>query len=138
MILGYSSIGSTLYDFVSLAPDTLWFACGFFAFLFFFAYLIRTAYMSEACQSVGVHIVVCTLTLLPAIALGLLLLVAGYEFPERVWINLGVAALLFVPWGLGGACTRLARSDTEGADIGWMAMGALITFPCGLLAALVF
>ena len=127
-----------LFELLSLAPETLGHAIVILAFLFLVSYLLRTAFMSEGTRSVLIHIVVCTLTLLPAITLAAILFWAAYKYPDRVWINLGVAALLYVPWYIGGALTRLARADTEGADIGWLTMGALITFPCGLIAALVF
>ena len=60
---------------------------------------------------------------------------AAARHPERAWLNLAGAAVLFGLWWLGGALTRLVRSDSEGADLGWMAAGALITFPTGILAA---
>ena len=125
-------------DLLSLAPETLWHAIALLSFLFIVNYLLRTACMSMATRSVVVHILVCTLTLLPAILLAAILWWAAYQHPGRAWVNLGVAALLYVPWYIGGAITRLVRPDTEGADVGWLLMGALITFPLGVIAALVF
>ncbi len=127
-----------LLDLLSLAPDRVWHAMAMLSFLFMVNYLVRTAYMSEATRSVTVHVFVFVLTFVPAIVLAAILLWAGYSHPDRVWVNLGLAALLFIPWGLGGAITRLGRPDTEGADIGAMAAGALLTFSSGLLAALIF
>jgi uncharacterized membrane protein len=127
---------SEFLELMSLAPDTLAHAMAMLSFLFVVNYLLRTAYMSQRTRSVLTHMVVCTLTLLPAIALAVILCWAAYRHPDRAWINLGVAALLYVPWYLGGAMTRLARPDTEGGDIGWLTMGALITFPVGIAAAL--
>lgn len=37
-----------------------------------------------------------------------------------------------------GLATRLVRPINEGADLGFMTVGALITFPAGVLAALVY
>jgi hypothetical protein len=128
----------SLLDVLSLQPETLWHAVALLGFLFLCNYLLRTALMTEATRSPWVQAFVCSLTLLPAIALAVILLWAAYRHPERAWINFGIAALLYVPWGLGGALTPLARTDTEGADLGWLTMGAFITFPTALLAALIF
>lgn len=123
-------------ELLSLAPGTLVHAIAMLSFLFVCSYLLRTACMIERPRSVLIHMLVCILTLLPAIALAAILVWAAHRHPDRVWINLGVAALLYLPWYLGGAMTRLARRDTEGGDLGWLAMGACITFPVGLIAAL--
>lgn len=125
-----------ILEVFSLAPSTLWHAVAILSFLFILNYLIRTALMTVGPFSVLVHIVVCTLTLLPAILMALMLVWASIRHPERAWINLGIAALLYLAWTLGGALTRLARPDTEGADVGWITMGAIITFPVGLIAAI--
>jgi hypothetical protein len=101
-------------------------------------YLLRIALMLEAVRSPLVHAVVCTLTLLPAGVLALVLVLAARAYPARAWINLLVAAGLYAAWYLGGVVTRLVRPDTEGGDIGWLAMGVLITFPVGVLAALIW
>lgn len=127
-----------LLDLLSLAPSRLGYAITLLAFLFMVNYLLRTAYMNAATRSRPVHMLVCTLTLLPAICLAAILFLAAYRHPDRVWMNLAVAAALYLPWALGGAITRFSRPDTEGADVGWLAMGALITFPAGLIAAVVF
>ncbi len=128
----------TVLDLLSFAPHTVWHALVLFSFAFMINYLVRTAYMSEGTRSVFVHVLVCVLTLLPAVILAGMLLLGAYRYPERSWMNLGIAALLYVPWYAGGALTRLVRPDTEGADLGWLAMGALITFPIGLTVAIVF
>ena len=70
--------------------------------------------------------------------LGFVLLWAGHQHPERVFINLGIAAFLYLFWILGGAVTKLARSDSDGADIGWIFHGAVFTFSMGLLAVAIF
>lgn len=111
--------------------------CVLMAFVILLNDLVRTWLMTEGTRSVGVHLAVCVLTLAPAIVLASLLVWAGYHHPDRVWLNLALAAGLYVPWWLGGAITRLVRPDSEGADLGWISMGALITFPVGVGAALV-
>lgn len=127
-----------LLELISFAPGAATHSIVLFSFLFVCAYLLRTACMSEATRSVLVHMLVCTLTLLPAVLMAGMLVLGALRYPERAWINLGIAALLYVPWFVGGSITRLARPDTEGADVGWLAMGALITFPVGLVVAIVF
>ena len=57
---------------------------------------------------------------------------------SRMAINLGLVLGLYVLWYLVGQGTRLVRTDSEGADLGFMAVGALITFPAGLLGAILF
>ena len=98
--------------------------------------LVRTCLMVSFTRSVIAHLTVIVLTLFPAMLLGAVLLVGGFRYPDRALLNLGLALLLYVPWYVGGALTRLARPDTEAADVGFMAVGLLITLPCGLLALL--
>ncbi len=101
--------------------------------------LIRTALMLEYTRSVIIHVIINILTLLPAFFLGFILLYNGYRYPERAWLNLALAIGLYIPWILGGAITRLARRDTEGADLGWILQGLLfITIPWGILAVIIF
>lgn len=127
----------TLPDVLSLAPGSVADAMVLLGAFCAACYLTRIALMVHAPASVAVHMTVCTLTLLPAIVLAAVLVYAAVEHPGRAWSNLVVAAGLYVAWWAGGAVTRLARPDTEGGDIGWLTMGALITFPVGLVAALV-
>jgi hypothetical protein len=127
-----------ILDLLALAPDTVWHSVALLSFFCVVSYLTRTALMIEAPRSIIVHMTVCTLTLLPAIVLAAVLVWAAHQYPERAWLNLGFAGIVYVAWYLGGALTRLARPDTEGGDIGWLFMGALITFPAGAIAALIF
>jgi len=53
-----------------------------------------------------------------------------------VLLNLGVALLIYGIWFVTGQLTSLARADNEGADLGFMTVGALITFPVGIVAAI--
>lgn len=127
-----------LLDLMSLAPDVLWASLLLLAGIMLLNDLLRTALMTEYTRSVAVHALVCKLTLLPSAILGLVLLYAGYRYPERAWINFGLALALYIPWYLGGTLTWLSRRDTEGADVGWISHGLFITVPCGLLAVVLF
>ena len=127
-----------LAELMSLGPERLGASLVLLAAIMILNDLVRTALMTEHTRSVANHVVVAVLTLLPAIILGLVLLWAGYRYPSRAWLNFGLAALLYLGWYLGGTLTWLARRDNEGADVGWMAMGALITVPCGLLAVVLW
>ena len=127
-----------ILDLMSLAPDVLWASLLLLTGIMLLNDLLRTALMTEHTRSVAVHALVCTLTLLPSAILGLALLYAGYRHPERAWINFGLALALYIPWYVGGTLTRLARRDTEGADVGWISHGLFITVPCGILAVVLF
>ena len=72
-----------------------------------------------------------------ALLLAAVLVWAAHQHPERAWINVGYALLLYGVWYAAGQLVLLARPDTEGADLGFMTVGALITFPVGILAAVV-
>lgn len=122
----------------ALDPAIFWHAYIFFAFFFLVNDLLRSALMAELVRSVVAHLAVCVLTLLPGILLGFALLWAGHRHPDRVWSNLAVAVALYPWWMLGGAITKLSRSDSEGADTGWIFHGAMISFPLGFLAVLLF
>ncbi|HEX2568199.1 MAG TPA: hypothetical protein VH877_01490 [Polyangia bacterium] len=127
-----------LGDVVSLDPRYLRESFVLLGAFIFLNDLLRTALMAERPRSVAQHLAVCVLTLWPGILLGAVLLWAGYRHPEHAFSHLLFAALLYGFWILGGALTRLVRSDSEGADLGWISHGALITFPLGLLAVILW
>jgi hypothetical protein len=122
----------------SLDPGTFWHSFVFLFGIILLNDLLRTALITELVRSVFNHLVLCALTLLPGFLLGGVLVYAAYRHPERAWINLFWAAVLYLPWWLGGELTKLSRSDVEGPDVGWIFHGALITFPVGVAAALIF
>ncbi|MBI4965783.1 MAG: hypothetical protein HY913_21070 [Desulfomonile tiedjei] len=127
-----------ILNLMSLPPERLWASLILLSSIFVLNDLVRTALMTKYTKSVVNHVIINVLTLLPAIVLGLVLLYAGYRYPERAWLNFAIALALYFPWYVGGTLTRLARRDTEGADVGWMAMGLFITVPCGVLAVVLF
>jgi len=100
--------------------------------------LTRLTLATVFTRSVLAHVMRCLLTFaLQAIVLAAILVWANHRYPERAWINLGYALLFYFIWYLAGQLVLLARPDTEGADLGFMTVGALITFPVGIIAALV-
>lgn len=138
MMSSNTMTGASLGDVLALGPDTVVAGCTLLAFSFLLNDLVRTWLMTERTRSVLTHVIVCALTLAPAVILAAVLVWAASQHPDRALLNLGLATALYVPWWAGGALTRLVRDDSEGADLGWIAMGALITFPAGLAAAVVF
>ena len=128
-----------LIDLMTLAPERLIPSLILLSSLVILNELVRTAFMVEYTRSVVVHVIISILTLLPAFMLGFILLYDGYRYPERAWLNLGIAIALYLPWILGGTLTRLSRRDTEGADLGWILQGLIfITIPWGILAVIIF
>jgi len=100
--------------------------------------LARLTLATVFMRSVLAHVIRCLLTFaFQAIVLAAVLVWADYHHPGRGWINLGYALLLYFTWYLAGQLVLLARPDTEGADLGFMTVGALITFPVGIIAALI-
>ena len=100
--------------------------------------LVRFLLATELTRSRLVHVTVCLLTFaVQALVIAAVLAFAARAYPERAWVNLAHAAGLYFVWWLAGMATRLARTDTEGADVGFMSVGAVLTFGVGILAALV-
>ena len=100
--------------------------------------LTRLALATVFTRSVLAHVMRCLLTFaIQSVVLAAVLVWADYHHPGRGWINLGYALLLYFTWYLAGQLVLLARPDTEGADLGFMTVGALITFPVGIIAALI-
>ena len=100
--------------------------------------LTRLALATVFTRSILAHALRCALTFaIQAVVLAAVLVWADHCHPDRSWINLGYALLLYFIWYLAGQLVLLARPDTEGADLGFMTVGALITFPVGIVAALI-
>ncbi len=133
-----AELSTNILYLMSLPPEQIWASFAFLAALVFLNDMVRTALMVEFTRSVINHVIIDVLTLLPAFFVGFVLVYSAYSYPDRKWINLAMAVGLYIAWYLGGQITVLARRDTEAADIGWMAMGSLITVPCGLLALILF
>lgn len=121
---------------LELGPRAWPYDLALLAFLLIVAYLLRTALMVAAPRSVAVHVLVTSLTMLPAIGLAAVLVRAAIAHPDRAWLDLLLVTPLYLAWASGGVLGRLARPDAEGADIGWLSHGAFVTFGTGIVAAL--
>jgi hypothetical protein len=128
-----------LWGLLSLPPGRLLPATGLLAGFVIVCELVRILLGSELTRSVLAHVTICLLTFpLQSIALAIVLVHAARSYPGRGPINLAIAAGLYGVWYLTGEATRLVRPINEGADLGFMTVGALITFPAGVLAALIY
>jgi hypothetical protein len=97
----------------------------------------RISLIVESPRSRPVHVALCMLTFaFQAIAMAAMLVYADIKYHGRGFINLAIVAGAYILWYLVGQSTRLVRRDSEGADVGFMSFGALITFPVGIVAAL--
>src|SRR3954469_18280970 len=128
-----------LWALLALPPDRLLPALCLLAGFIIYCELVRISLAAALTRSVIAHVTVCLLTFaLQAITLGVVLIHAAAPHPGRGFINLGIALAMYGLWYLTGQATRLVRPRSEGADLGFMAVGALITFPAGLIGAIVF
>jgi hypothetical protein len=125
-----------LYRFLSLPPDHLWPSLSMLAVFMMVCELVRIALGPVLTTSRVAHVTVCALTFaVQAIVLAVVLVIADRAHHGRGWINLGIALAMYFIWYLTGQFTKLVRTDSEGADVGFMVVGALITFPVGIIAA---
>jgi hypothetical protein len=128
-----------LVELLSLPPDRLGPALALLAAVVVLAEFTRIALGTELTRSVIAHVTICLLTFVAqAVLLAGVLLWAASRHPGRASINLGLVAGLYVVWYLAGQLTTLVRADSEGADVGFMSVGALLTFTAGLLALVIF
>jgi hypothetical protein len=133
-----TSVPETVWRYLSLPPDRLWPSVLMVAAFIVVCELTRIAVSAELTRSRLAHLTVLLLTFpVQAITLAVMLVHAGTSHPGRGWINLGIAIAMYVLWYAVGQATRLARPASEGADAGFMAVGALVTVPTGLVVAVV-
>lgn len=126
-----------LVDLLSMDPAHLVASLVFLGAIVVMNDVIRTALMVQMTRSRVNHILIDIGTLFPGILLGFCLLLAATRHPERAWLNLGIALLLYIGWYIGGTITKFARRDTEAADLGWMSHGMIITMALGLVATVI-
>jgi len=127
-----------LLHLLALPPDQLWASFSLLAGLVIACELVRISLATVLTRSRVAHVTVCLLTFaFQALLLAFVLAYADRHYAGRGWTNLGLVAALYAVWYATGEVTRLVRSDSEGADLGFMAVGALITFPVGIVFAAV-
>lgn len=127
-----------LIELMSLPPERTREWLMFLGAFMILCELTRLTLATVFTRSVLAHVLRCLLTFaIQAIVLAAVLVWADYRHPGRGWINLGYALLFYFIWYLAGQVVLLARPDTEGADLGFMTVGALITFPVGIIAGLI-
>ena len=133
------SVPEAAWRHLSLPPDRLGPALVMLASVMVICELSRIALCTEHTTSRVAHVTVCLLTFpLQSILLAVMLVHAASAHPGRGWINLGIALGAYALWFVTGQSTKLVRRPSEGADLGFMCVGALITFPAGVAAALVY
>lgn len=134
-----TSLLEAVWRHLSLPPDRLGPALVMLASVIVLCELTRIALCTEHTRSRVVHATILILTFpFQALLLAVMLVHAASAHPGRGWINLAIALGAYVLWFLTGQATKLVRRPSEGADLGFMCVGALITFPVGIAAALVW
>jgi hypothetical protein len=132
-----TSLLQTIWAYMALPPDRLVPALAMLAAFMVLCEFTRIALASEHPRSRVAHLTMCLLTFpVQAIVLAIVLIHAAAAYPSRAWINLVFVLGLYAVWYGAGELTRLVRPAREGADLGFMTVGGLITFPVGLSAAL--
>jgi hypothetical protein len=132
------SLPETIWTYTALPPGRLLPALVMLASFVVLCEFTRIALASEHTRSRIAHLTMGLLTFpLQSIALAVVLVHAAIAYPSRAWFNLVLVLGLYGVWYLAGEATRLVRPSREGADIGFMTVGGLITFSVGLVAALV-
>ena len=126
-----------LVDLLALHPGCWVHGALLLGFLSAACALVRSALLLEAVLSRVVHVLVCVLTVLPPLVMAAVLVFAAAQTPARAWSNLGVAVAVLGAWALGGLASRLVRPDADVDPRLWV-VGACITLPVGVVAALAF
>lgn len=124
-----------LLDLLRLPPEHLGASILFLAGIVVTCEYLRVSLSPVLTRSVIAHVLVNLLTVvvLPVL-LAVVLVLSISAHPDRALINLAIAGGLYVLWYLTGQSTLLVRSDTQGADLGFICLGAVITFVPGVIA----
>ena len=124
-----------LLDLLRLPPEHLGASILLLAGVVVACEYLRVSLSPVLTRSVIAHVLVNLLAVVIVPVLLAVVLVLGISaHPERAPINLAIAGGLYVLWYLAGQSTLLVRSDTQGADLGFICVGAVITFVPGLIA----
>ena len=126
---------STLFQLMRLPPEHLVASILLLAGVVVACELLRVSLAPVLTRSVIAHVLVNLLTavVLP-VFLAVVLVLSILAHPERALINMLIVGGLYALWYLAGQATLLVRSDTQGADPGFMFVGSVITFVPGVIA----
>ena len=128
-----------LLALMRLPPDNMAASLALLAGLVVACEYLRISLMVTRLRSIAVHLLCGALTVVIQPAFLAVALVLGIaDHPDRAWLNMGVVALLYLVWYIAGQSTLLVRRDAQGADVGFMTVGALFTFGAGLVATWVY
>jgi ethanolamine transporter EutH len=126
---------ATLLDLLRLPPERLGASLLLLAAFMVACEYLRISLATVFTRSVPVHVLSCLLTcVIQPVVLAVALVLGTIDHPDRAWLNMGLVACLYGVWYLAGQSTLLVRPDSQGADLGFMTVGALITFLPGLTA----
>jgi hypothetical protein len=131
-------IFSTLFELLRLPPEHLIASILFLAGVVIACELLRVSLLPVLTRSVIAHVLVNLLTavILP-VFLAVVLVLSILAHSDRALVNMLIVAGLYAVWYLVGQATLLVRSDTQGADAGFMFIGSVITFVPGVIALVV-
>lgn len=125
---------ATLFGLMHLPPEHLETSLLFLAAVVIACELLRVSLSPVLTRSVIAHVLVNLLTavVLP-VFLAVVLVLGILAHPERALLDMVIVAGLYVLWYLAGQATLLVRSDTQGADLGFIFIGSVITFVPGVI-----
>ena len=125
----------TLFELLRLPPEHLVASILFIGGLVVACELLRISLSPVLTRSMIAHVLVNLLTavVLP-VFLAVVLVLSIVAYPDRALLNMVIVAGLYALWYLTGQATLLVRSDTQGADPGFMFVGSVITFVPGVIA----
>ena len=134
-----SGMSAAMLELFRLPPDRLGMAMALLAAIIVAAEYLRITLLVVGLRSVIVHLACGLLTVvLQPVLLAAVLYTSIADHPERAGVNAALVAGLYLVWYLAGQSTLLVRRDSQGADPGFMVVGAFITFATGAVAALVY
>ncbi|WP_428264331.1 hypothetical protein [Haliangium sp.] len=128
---------SALLELFTLPPDRLLESVLLVAGIVVACEYLRISLSPVFTRSVVAHLLVNLLTVvIQPVLLAVVLVLSVLAAPERAGLNFLIVAGMYGVWYLAGQSTLLARPDTQGADVGFMTIGGVLTFLPGAIAVL--
>lgn len=129
----------TLVDLFTFAPERIGPSLVFWAGIMILCELARISLAVAFTRSVAVHLLVNLLTVvIQPVALAAALVASIAMRPELAGRSFLYALGLYAVWYAAGQATLLIRPDSQGADPGFISVGAIITFAAGGVAVLLY